>query len=130
MIQLLGVERTIDSIKASFDDYERQAYDIFKFYAGEIMAYFTVNQTNVPAEIKGAFWTNHTFKAAKSFFTKAYQVPSKYIGMNLNYHSDPFYTKYLEFGHEGRFSAIQPLLDRFYPLVIHDLQVLYGEINA
>jgi hypothetical protein len=117
----------VRNIRITYEQYERKAYDIFKFYSIEIMKYMMLVQGSVPAETKGAFWTNHTFRAVNAFFAKAWQVPTLVMGVNLSYKPDPWYTELLEHGHDGRFAAIPTLLEKFEPLIIRDLQILYGE---
>jgi len=109
-------------IKLAFDEYEREAYNIFKYYAIEAMIYFNSVQTSAGAEQKGAFWTNHTFKAATGFFAKAFQVPGN---MGLTFANSTSYAVDLEEGYEGRFASFPTLLARFEPLIMADLRTLY-----
>lgn len=102
-----------------FDSYEREAYNIMKYYAIEAMKYFDYVQGSVPAEEKGMFWTNHTFQAAQGFFAKTYQVPGR---MGITFGNTTWYAKKLEEGFDGRFASFPTLLLRFYPMVLHDLQ--------
>ena len=120
-----GVEARI---KHTYDRYEREAYLIFRFYAVEIVKYMMMVQGSAPAETKGAFWTNHTFKAVKAFIANAWQVPSKTMGLTMEYRRTPFYTENLERDFGGRFAALPRLLATFEPLIIADLQKLYGEV--
>jgi len=113
-------------IVAVFETYERKAYDIFAHYATEAMKYMQMVQGNAGKGERGAFWTNHTFRAVEAFFAKAWQVPTKRIGVNFKYKPDPFYTDILETGHGGRFAALPTILKVFEPLIIKDLQRLYG----
>jgi hypothetical protein len=115
-------------IQHIFDRYERKAYKIFQYYAIEIVKYMMQVQGSAPAETKGAFWTNHTFKAVKAFMAEAWQVPTKTMGVSLFYRRTPFYTESLENEHEGRFAAIPTLLEVFEPLIINDLKRLYGDM--
>jgi len=127
-VRLVGEANVKRRIKQSFEVYERDAYNIFKFYAAEIMRYFAQVQLNVAVETKGSFWTNHTFKAAKAFFAKAWQVPG-YMGVTLAYTKDPWYTEVLEYGHNEFFAAFPSLIKRFWPMIIADLKNLYGDTN-
>ena len=132
-VRFVGEANIKRRIKQTFAEYERQAYDIFAFYAAEIMRYFAQVQLSVAAETKGEFWTNHTFKAAQAFFAKAFQVPGKggtaLMGVTLAYTADPFYTEVLEFGHGGFFAAFPSLIERFFPMIIEDLKKLYGDTD-
>lgn len=116
-----------NSIKHAYDEYEKKAYEIFKYYAVEIVKHMMRVQGGAPKGSKGAFWTNHTFKAVNAFLTEAWQVPTKTMGVNLLYRATPFYTDILENGHGGKFAAIPTLMATFEPLIIKDLQILYGE---
>lgn len=129
MLKIIGIETVNKHIKDTFDEYERYAFDIFKHYAAEIIKYFLNVQTIIPAETKGEFWTNHTFKAAKSFLAHIYQSDEKTIGLIMDYDTNLApYVKDLEFYHDQRFAALPSLLNKFYPMIEHDLKMLYGEI--
>ncbi len=120
-------DQATNAIKHAYDQYEKKAYAIFKFYSIEIVKYMMRVQGNASAGTKGAFWTNHTFKAVNAFMTEAWQVPTKTMGVNMLYRRTPWYTDLLENGHDGRFAAIPTLLKVFEPLIIRDLEILYGE---
>jgi hypothetical protein len=128
MLKISGIDGVGKDISDTFDDYYDYTYDIFNHYAAEIVKYFIRVQTEVPAEVKGQFWTNHTFKAAKSFFAHAYRE-NDIIGLIMDYETSLApYVKYLEFYYGERFAALPSLIEQFYPMIEHDLRVLYGEI--
>ena len=128
-LKLTNIDNVSNRIKNAFDEYEREAFNIFKFYAAEIVKYFILVQTSLPAETRAEFWTNHTYKAAKSFFATAYQSRGKTIGLRMDYDTSLApYVQYLEFYFGERFAALPSLIDKFYPMIEHDLKVLYGEI--
>lgn len=124
-VKVVGTAAVVARINATFASYEREAYNIAKFYAGQITAYFMQVQGSAGAEQKGAFWTNHTFKAVQGFFAQAYQVPGANIGITLG--NTTSYTKYLEENYGGKYAALPTLIERFYPLYIADLKRLYGD---
>ena len=68
-LRITNIDNVGNRIKNTFEEYEREAFLIYKYYAAEIVKYFIAVQTSQPAEMKAEFWTNHTFKAAKSFFS-------------------------------------------------------------
>lgn len=111
--------------KIQVDKKEQEAHKIFKFYAAQAMTYFMQVQGSAGAEEKGMFWTNHTFGAVQNFYAKAWRVPKNIIG--LTFGNNIYYAKYLEYGHEGRFASFPTLVDRFYPMILNDLKVLYGD---
>ncbi len=113
-------------IKHTYDKYEAKAFDLFQWYAVEIVKYMMIVQGGVPEGIKGAFWTNHTYRAVKAFLSSAWQVPTKVMGVTMEYRRTPWYTEVLEHGHGGKFAAVPRLIERFEPLIIADLQKLYG----
>lgn len=126
--KIIGIDRIGKNIKDTYDEYNHEAFDIFKYYAAEIIKYFLRVQANLPAEVKGEFWTNHTFKAAKSFLAHSYEEKDK-IGLIMDYDINLApYVEYLEFYYGERFAALPHLINQFYPMIEHDLQVLYGEI--
>lgn len=116
-----------NNIKHRYEQYESKAFKIFQYYATEAMKYMMAVQGSAAKGTKGAFWTNHTFKAVNAFLTEAWQVPTKTMGVNFLYRRTPWYTDTLENDHEGRFAAIPTMLERFEPLIIRDLQALYGD---
>lgn len=128
-LKITNIDNVGNRIRNTFDEYSHEAFLIYKYYAAEIVKYFITVQTSQSAEVKAEFWTNHTFKAAKSFFARAYQSQGKIIGITLNYNTSlaPYVT-YLENYYGGRFAALPSLIDKFYPMIEHDLKVLYGEI--
>lgn len=128
-LRFTNIDGVGNRIKDTFEEYNREAFNIFKHYAAEIVKYFIRVQTSLPAEMKGEFWTNHTFKAAKSFFAHAYQSRGETIGLIMDYDTSLApYVEYLEFYYGERFAALPHLLDMFFSMIEHDLKVLYGEI--
>lgn len=111
-------------IVQQFESYDREAYEIFKYYAIEAMIYFDTVQTSIAAEEKGMFWTNHTFKAATGFFAKAFQVPGR---MGLTFGNTTSYAKRLEEDFGGKYAAFPHMLERFWPMILRDLRILYGD---
>lgn len=124
MLRFVNTAAIADRIVLEFARYEREAYDIIKFYAAEAMAYFMQVQGSIPAESRGEFWTNHTFEAVQGFFAKPFQVPGK---MGLTFANSTSYAKYLEENYNGEFAAFPKLLARYYPLIERDLKILYGD---
>lgn len=128
-LRFMNIEIVGNNIKNAFDEYEREAFNIFKYYAAESVKYFTTVQTSGAAEVKAEFWTNHTFKAAKSFLAKSYQTKGERISLIMDYDTSLApYVKYLELYYSERFAALPVLLNKFYPMIEHDLKVLYGEL--
>ena len=128
-ISVIGEAAVTKRIKVIFDEYNKEAYNIFKAYAAEIMVYFMEVQGNIPAEVQGKFWTNHTFGAVMGFFAQAWQVPhgsEAAIGLTLG--NTTWYAELLENDYGGRFASFPHLLERFQPMIMFDLQMLYGEI--
>ncbi len=124
-VRTVGTAAVAERIKITFDEYEREAFKIMQSYAAEAMVYFAAVQTRVGSEQKGMFWTNHTLRAAQDFFAKAYQVPGS---MGVTFANSRDYAVYLEQDYDGRFASFPTMLSRFMPLIMHDLQILYGEI--
>ena len=128
LIRFLNLNTIAKDIEDDFKDRSNEAFDIFKFYAAEVVKYFLLVQASLPAEVKGEFWTNHTFKAARAFFAHSYKEKD-IIGLIMDYETNLApYIKYLEFYYGKRFAALPPLLERFYPMILHDIQVLYGDV--
>ena len=99
----------------------RQAYAIARRWAAETLNYFVSNQRSIVG--RGEFWTNRTYRAAEEFFTEAF-IERSSVGYRI-VNAVP-YGIYLELDHGRRFSAIRPLMQRFYPLFLADMQALYG----
>lgn len=114
-------------IRIEYERRHKEAYAIMQFYAIQAMIYFKEVQTDTPAEERGAFWTNHTFMAATGFFAKAFQVPGS---VGLTFANTTSYAKDLEEGFDGRFASFPTLLAKFEPLILRDLQILYGGQGA
>lgn len=123
--KIIGEAAVVDRIKVAFDEYEKEAYKIFQYYAGEMMIEFAMLQKSIPAEQRGAFWTNHTFKAANNWLAKAWQVPGS-MGITVANFQD--YAERLETDFEMRFASFPYFMDKYEPFILHDLRVLYGEI--
>lgn len=124
MIRLVNAAAVSDRIVVAFDRYEREAYNIMKFYAAQATAYFMQVQGSVGPEQRGKFWTNHTMKAVEGFFSKAFQVPGN---IGVTFANSTFYAKYLEENYDGKYAALPTILETFYPLILRDLKVLYGD---
>lgn len=128
-LRFSGFSQLASAIENEITLRNREAFNIFKYYSAEVVKYFFRVQGNLPAEVKGQFWTNHTFKAAKSFFAQAYELENNRTGLIMDYDTSLApYVKYLEFYYGERFAALPALIDKFYPMIMHDLKVLYGEI--
>lgn len=126
-IKFLNLNSIGKYVEDEFKERNNEAFDIFKFYAAEVVKYFLLVQANLPAEVKGEFWTNHTFAAAKAFFAHAYKETDT-IGLIMDYKlSLAPYIKYLEFYYGEKFAALPKLLRRFYPMILDDLKTLYGD---
>lgn len=130
MLKITGIINVNNYIEDTFDEYAKYALDIFKHYAAEVVKYFLTVQLEVPAETKGEFWTNHTFKAAKAFFAHSWvNTDERAIVLTMDYDENLApYVASLELEHNKRFAALPHLLIMFYPAIEHDLKVLYGEI--
>ncbi len=126
-IELRGVPAVLERLKVVFDEYDREAYNIFKAYAAEAMVYFMEVQGSAGKEQRGMFWTNHTFMAVQGWFAYAWQIPTG-PSMGITFANSTWYAEILENGHGGRFASFPTMIERFYPMIIHDLKVLYGEI--
>ena len=125
-VRIIGEANLVARISQTFDEYNREAYNIFKWYAGEAATYFAREQTSLGPEARGEFWTNHTMKAAEAFFTKAWQVPGR-MGVSFAYTKEPWYTSELEEEFGGKYAALPKIMARFYPLIMRDLAILYGD---
>ena len=125
----LDYSDAVARITENLDAKEKEAYKIFKYYAAEIMQYFMHVQGSAPAETKGAFWTNHTFKAVEGFIAYAFTTPNAVNGRNigLTLKNKTWYAVYLEHGHGGKFASFPTLLEVFYPQIEADLKILYGD---
>ena len=126
MIQVVINNQLGSFIEDSFRSREEETYRIFNHYAAEAIRYFIRMQGSE------AFWTNHTFKALKSFFAKAFARKGELV---LGFYYDGSarnkkgveYTQFLEGGHEGRFAALPSIVNEIAPMLIKDLKVLYGD---
>jgi len=127
MIRFLNLNEALDGIKAEVKDYEKEIEQIFQWYANQAVLYFIAVQTSAPAETKGAFWTNHTFKAARAFYTKVIYITGDSVRLIFTYEKDPSYTRALEYDFDERFAALPTMLARFAPMVIKDLKTLFGD---
>jgi len=110
------------NIIKTFDYYERQAYEIFKYYAAESMRYMASVQISKGKEVKGEFWTNHTMKAAEGYYAKAYVLPGK-IGVTLA--NDVSYSASLESDFGKKYASFPTLMRRMEPMIMRDLRKLY-----
>ena len=119
--------KVINYIEESSEEQINYAFDIFNHYAAEVVKYFIQVQTEIPAETRGDFWTNHTFKAAKAFFTSTRRdKDSMVLTMTYNLSKAP-YIEDLELHYQQRFAALPSLLNKFYPMIVKDLKMLYGD---
>jgi hypothetical protein len=125
MFKLVGMAAVVTRISKTFDEYERESYNIFAHYAAEAMKWFIQVQGSASAETKGMFWTNHTFEAVRGFFAKAWQVPGARMG--ITFANDTWYAKNLEEDYGGRFASFPAMVDRFLPMIEADLKRLYGD---
>ena len=125
-INITGTEKVISNILKQFEQKELEAYDIFNFYARQIMLYFLQVQGNASKGTKGAFWTNRTYDAAKSFLANAF-VERGVIGLKISYPDKLHYAKYLEYYHDKRFAAFPTIIDKYWDAIITDIKRLYGD---
>ena len=129
MIRLVINNQLGSFIEDSFRNKEEETYRIFSHYVAEATSYFMSKQGGE------AFWTNHTFKAMNSFFSKAFARKGElvlgfyYDGSARRNDKGNEYTQYLEGGHEGRFAALPSIVNEIAPRLIADLKRLYGDAS-
>lgn len=122
--KVVGAAAVKTRILMQFEQYDRDFYEVFKYYAGEAMLYFMSVQGSAPAEEPGMFWTNHTFGAVQGFFAKAFQVPGQ---MGITFANTTWYAELLENDYGGRFASFPTLVDKFVPLILADLKYITGD---
>jgi len=127
MIQFVINNNLGDALKSQLASKEEELLKIFEFYAGEVVVYFLSVQGSAPKESKGAYWTNHTFKAVKAFFAEAYKRDNELV-LNMEFNKRiASYVEFLEEGHSGRFASLPSLVAKIAPLIIRDVKLLYGD---
>ena len=127
MVRFINLNDFLGDIDKDFRAYEKEIDKIFQWYANEAVLYFIAVQTSAPAESKGAFWTNHTFRAAKAFYTNVFKVDKEFIALEFTYKKDVDYVKYLEHDHDERFAALPAMLAKFAPMIMKDIRSLFGD---
>lgn len=126
-IRFRDITGDVGKIEKETHTFEQEIQQIFKWYSVQAVLYFNAVQTSAPAEAKGAFWTNHTFKAARAFFTDVIYIKNDSITLKFAYDQEPEYVKYLEYYNDERFAALPTMLERFAPMMIRDLKSLFGD---
>ena len=87
--------------------------DLADYYAPQIEAWMKQN----------APWEDRTTLARTSLFAETEQLVDLVV-ITFGHGEAVFYSKYLEFYHQGRFAIVNPALDHFVPLIRASLQEL------
>lgn len=109
-----------------FESYSKEVFNLYKEYAQYIEQYFWEQQGSAPAEERGRYWTNHTFRAANGFYAKAYQFFGKEVGIEMG--NETWYAYNLEHDYGGRFAAFPDLIAQFAPQMEDALDRIVGRI--
>jgi len=115
---------TVDLDK-EFRKRKRQVYALAGFYAAEALRYFQNEQLS---KVVGKWWTNRTFQAASRFFAKAFKASDAdeaTIGFFISHGVD--YGKYLTIANDRKHDALTPIVNKFGPKFLKDVQSLYKD---
>jgi len=106
-----------------YDAFADKVYEVAVYYAAEALNYFRTVQKEVPKNELGAFWHNRSRKAATAWYTKAYRTPTA-IGFYASHGVDIRYADDLEFGYEGKYASLKPVMDLYVPPFLESVRNL------
>ena len=107
-----------------FESKEESVFKIMQHYAAEIMTYFVQSQAKAPKEVRGKFWTNHTFNMVRNYLIEAFRRNDD-SEMGVVIWNKIWYAKFIEFGHGGEFASFPTILNKFAPMIYADLKILF-----
>jgi len=110
------------------------AFALCLYYSGLILAEFREQQVVGPGggswidryngQGVGRYWNNQTETAAKTVFADAYSDGDE-IGFFIAHLVE--YGVYLELANNRQHEALKPLIEKYYPLFVKDLQAIYSD---
>lgn len=109
----MDVSEVLNGLDKSRDEVKEGLYDICKYYAAEVLAYFVRVQTSTGKDVGGEYWTNRTFRAAQSFYAEAYEK-SNTMGLVFGFGAGVDYAKYLEAWSGMIPSVLEQFKDAFF----------------
>ena len=89
--------QVIGNINDMFTGYKKETFELAKMYAVSVKEGFRAIQLHAGKNVRGAFWTNRTSRAADRWYTRAFRLTaSRSIGFSAHQSNTLTYASALE----------------------------------